>query len=353
MRPYAAVDLHEVTKMSTTFAKPVPTIQTHRIAGTEIHEIILRNRAGARASILSWGAVLRDLQVPLKDGTLRRVVLGYADIADYEANASYLGTVVGRVCNRIAHGRFTLDGKAYQLPVNGDGDVHLHGGVNGFTRRNWTVREAGGDHVVLSLVSADGEEGYPGAVCVTCRYELTEENGLRMEIEGQSDAPTLLNMTNHSYFTLSEGATAAEHFLEVASDLHTPAEPNQIPTGEVLSSAGTPYDFRAERPIGCDYEINFVLRGPRGSARPVARLISPHRDLEMAVITDQPGLLFYTGAGLPEARGPDGQMHGPSLGLCLEAAGFADSVNRPHFPSPVLRPGETYRNICEYRFTAL
>ncbi|WP_425284469.1 hypothetical protein [Aliiruegeria lutimaris] len=120
----------------------------------------------------------------------------------------------------------------------------------------------------------------------------------------------------------------------------------------MLSSAGTKYDFNALRQIGEDYEINFVLKGPRG-LRPVARLVSPHRDLEMAVITDQPGLLFYTGAGLPEARGLDGQVHGPSLGICLEAAGFADSVNRPHFPSPVLRPGETYRNICEYRFTAL
>ncbi|MDV7145979.1 aldose epimerase family protein [Tropicimonas sp. TH_r6] len=339
--------------MSTTFAKPAPTIQTHRIAGADIQEITLENEAGARASVLSWGAVLRDLQVPLKDGSLRRVVLGYADPELYVVNAPYLGTVVGRVCNRIAHGRFTLDGKSYQLPVNGDGDVHLHGGVKGFTRRNWTVQDAGRDFVLLALVSPDGDEGYPGEVSVTCRYTLTPEAGLRMEIEGQSDAPTLLNMTNHSYFTLLEGATAAEHFLEVASELHTPAQSNQIPTGEVLSSVGTPYDFREERQIGRDYEINFVLRGPRGSARPVARLISPHRDLEMTVITDQPGLLFYTGAGLPEARGPDGQMHGPSLGLCLEAAGFADSVNRPHFPSPVLRPGETYRNICEYRFTAL
>lgn len=339
--------------MSTTLARSSPTIHSHRIANQEIQEVILHNERGARASVLSWGAVLRDLQVPLKNGSYRRVVLGYADVAEYARNPPYLGAVVGRVCNRIAHGRFTLDGTDYQLPVNGDGDVHLHGGVKGFTRRNWTVQEAGPDFVLLTLVSPDGDEGYPGKITVTCRYTLTAANGLRMEIEGRSDAPTLLNMTNHSYFTLSEGATAAEHFLEVASDLYTPAEPNQIPTGEVLSSTGTPYDFREERQIGRDYEINFVLRAPRGSARPAARLISPHRDLEMVVITDQPGLLFYTGAGLPEAAGPDGQVHGPSLGLCLEAAGFADSVNRPHFPSPVLRPGETYRNICEYRFTAL
>ena len=338
--------------MTITSAISSPATRTHRICGEDVREILLTNQAGARASSLSWGAVLRDLEVPLKDGSLRRVVLGFADVADYATNAPYLGTVVGRVCNRIAHGQFTLDGKAYNLPVNGAGDVHLHGGEKGFTRRNWSVQEAGSDFVVLALVSPDGEEGYPGKVSVTCRYELTEDNALRMEIEGHTDAPTLLNMTNHSYFTLARGATAAQHWMEVASDLYTPAAPNQIPTGEVLSSTGTKYDFNSLRRIGEDYEINFVLRGPRGSRR-VARLISPHRDLEMVVKTDQPGLLFYTGAGLPEADGLGGQMHGPGLGLCLEAAGFADSVNRPHFPSPVLRPGETYRNTCEYRFTAL
>lgn len=339
--------------MTTTLEKTASAVQMHRIGGQNVQEVSLLNSAGARASILTWGAVLRDLQVPLKDGTLRRVVLGHADIADYGTNASYLGTVVGRVCNRIAHGTFTLDGKVYNLPVNGDGDVHLHGGVLGFTRRNWSVQDLGRSFVVLSLVSPDGDEGYPGQVSVTCRYELTEENALRMEIRGNTDAPTLLNMTNHSYFTLAEGAEAGAHWLEVVSDLHTPAAPNQIPTGEVLSNDGTEFDFRTEREIGTDYEINFVLNGPRGAVRPVARLLSPERDLEMTVSTDQPGLLLYTGAGLPEAQGPDGQKHGPSLGLCLEAAGFADSVNRPHFPSPILRPGETYHNTCEYRFTAL
>ncbi len=339
--------------MTTTLTMPDPTIQTHRLGGEDVQEITLCNKAGARASILSWGAVLWDLQMPLKDGSLRRVVLGYADVADYEANASYLGAVVGRVCNRIAHGRFSLDGTSYQLPVNGDGDVHLHGGIKGFTRRNWSVRDVGPGFVVLSLVSPNGDEGYPGEVSVTCRYELTEDNALRMDIQGSTDAPTLLNMTNHSYFTLADGASAAQHWLEVTSEFHTPAASNQIPTGEVLSSDDTPYNFRSERRIGSDYEINFVLKGTRGTVRPVARVLSPDRDMEMVVSTDQPGLLFYTGAGLPVAVGLDGQKHGPSMGFCLEAAGFADSINRPQFPSPILRPGETYRNTCEYRFTAL
>lgn len=331
----------------------VPGTAKHRINGEDCHEIILENDAGAQASVLSWGAVLRDLQIPLKGGAKRHVVLSYADVAEYGENAAYLGTVVGRVCNRIAHGRFTLDGVDYQLPINGAGDVHLHGGQKGFTRRNWEVRDHGRNFVVLALLSPAGEEGYPGAVSVTCRYELTEDCALRMEIVGTTDAPTLLNMTNHSYFTLADGAEANQHWLEVDADLYTPAATNQIPTGEILSVDGTCYDFRSERQIGTDYEVNFALRGPRGVVRPVARVVSPLRDLEMTVATDQPGLLLYTAAGLPKGMGLDGQVHGPGRGLCLEAAGFCDAVNKPHFPSPLLQPGETYRNTCEYRFTAL
>ncbi|SDJ19393.1 Aldose 1-epimerase [Aliiruegeria lutimaris] len=247
--------------MTTTRATSSQTVRSHRIGGEEIQEVLLTNQAGARASILSWGAVLRDLQVPLKDRSLRRVVLGYADVADYATNAPYLGTVVGRVCNRIAHGHFTLDGTEYQLPVNGAGDVHLHGGDKGFTRRNWSVKEAGSDFVLLALVSPDGEEGYPGEVSVTCRYELTEDNALRMEIEGHTDAPTLLNMTNHSYFTLADGAMAAQHWLEVASDLHAcGAEPDPDRGGALqrrheirfqrpaADRRGLRDQFRAERP---------------------------------------------------------------------------------------------------------
>jgi aldose 1-epimerase len=329
------------------------SIRTHDLGGEAVQEVCLTNAAGARASVLTWGAVLSDLQVPLGDGSLRRVVLGYADPSGYIENPPYLGTMVGRVCNRIANGRFSLDGRAYQLPVNGAGDVHLHGGVKGFTRRNWELVEAGEDFALLRIVSPDGAEGYPGQVTVTCRYTLRGDGVLRIETEGTTDAPTLLNMTNHSYFTLAEGAVAADHWLEVEADFYTPAHPNQIPTGEVLRVEDTRYDFRTLRRIGEDYEINFAVAGPHGAIHPVARLVAPDRDLEMVVASDQPGLLFYTGAGLPEAAGPDGQRHGPSKGLCLEAAGFANSVNTRYFPSSVLRPGEIYRNTCEYRFRAL
>jgi aldose 1-epimerase len=323
------------------------------VNGEKVQEVILTNAAGARAAILSWGAVVRDMQVPMKNGSLRRVVLGYADVADYGDNGPHLGTVCGRVCNRIAHGRFTLDGKDYQLDVNGAGDVHLHGGPKGFTLRNWKVVETAPNSVLLRLVSPDGDEGYPGKVTVTCRYTLTEDTTLRMELEGTTDAVTLLNMTNHSYFTLAEGALAKDYWLEVASDFYTPTLPNMIPTGEVLKVDGTEFDFRRLRELGQDYEVNFVLTGPRGAVVPVARLRSPAQDLEMEVATDQPGLLLYTAAGLEEGPGTDGQKLGPSLGLCLEAAGFCDSVNWRHFPSPVLEPGATYRNTCEYRFRAL
>ena len=325
----------------------------HELGGETITEITLTGRNGARASILTLGGVVRDLQVPLKDGSLRSVVLGFADLADYQTNAPYLGAVVGRVCNRIDNGRFTLAGKSYQLPVNGDGEVHLHGGIKGFTRRNWTIEEVSESAVTLGLLSPDGEEGYPGNVTVRCRYEMTDEGGLKMSLEGSTDAPTLLNMTNHSYFTLAEGANAAQHWLEVDADFITPAHGNQIPTGSVAAVANSAYDFRVLRQIGADYEINFAVNGPRETVARIARLVSPQKDLEMQVLSDQPGLLFYTGAGLPQAQGLAGQKIGPNLGLCLEAAGFANAINNRYFPSPILKPGETYRNSCEYRFKPL
>ncbi|MDE3026955.1 MAG: galactose mutarotase, partial [Paracoccaceae bacterium] len=260
--------------MAATHLMSEAVVRTHQMGGETVHEIILRNDAGATASILSWGAVLRDLRVPLKDGTLRRVVLSYADITDYAANAPYLGTVIGRVCNRIAHGHFVLDGAPYQVPVNGPGEVHLHGGIKGFTRRNWSLEDCGRNFVVLALVSPDGDEGYPGTVSVRCRYELTGDCTLRMQIDGTTDAPTLLNMTNHSYFTLTEGAKAGDHWLQVDADLFTPTESNQIPTGEVLRVDATPFDFRTGHQIGAsgaDYEVNFILKAPRNHVRQVAR----------------------------------------------------------------------------------
>ena len=325
----------------------------HDVKGEAVQEVILRNAAGARASILSWGAVVRDLEVPMPDGSLRRVVLGFADIADYGENGPYLGALCGRVCNRIAQGRFRLEGRDYQLPINAAGEVSLHGGIRGFTRRNWQVVEATEDSVLLRLVSPDGEEGYPGTVTVDCRYTLTEDNALRMELSGTSDAVTLLNLTNHSYFTLAEGAQARDHWLEVDADFYTPTLPNLINTGEVTRVEGTVYDFRALSRLGANHEVNFVLKGPRGAVVPVARLRSPDQDLELEVATDQPGLLLYCAEGLAAGAGTDGQKLGRGLGVCLEAAGFCDSVNQRHLPSPVLRPGETYRNICEYRFRAL
>nr|WP_321464098.1 aldose epimerase family protein [uncultured Cohaesibacter sp.] len=325
----------------------------HNVGGETITEVILENKSGARASILSFGAVLRDLQVPLKDGSVRRVVLGFEKLESYIENGPYLGTVVGRVCNRIDKGAFTLDGKSYQLPVNGDGNVHLHGGVKGFTRRNWTVESATVSSVKLGITSPDGEEGYPGKVEVSCLYELTEDNGLCLTINGQCDSPTLLNMTNHSYFNLASDAGAADHWLEINADLITPAHSNQIPTGEILSVKNTAFDFRSLRKVGQDYEVNFAVNGPREEKARVARLQSPEKDLEMEVWSNQPGLLFYTAAGLPEIVGIDGQKIGVSRGLCLETAGFADAINNRYFPSPILRPGQIYEHICEYRFNAL
>ncbi|MBB4266381.1 aldose epimerase family protein [Roseospira visakhapatnamensis] len=324
--------------------------------GVPVREVRLTTPAGATASILNWGATVRDLTVPLRAGGTRRVVLGYEDPNAYRDNPCYLGGVVGRCCNRIADGRFTLDGVGHQLPINGDGNVHLHGGPRGFSRQPWQVVAATDTSVLLALTSPDGDQGYPGRVDVTCLYTLSDPATLRLEMTGRTDAPTVLNLTNHSYFTLAEGADAGDHRLQVHAGFYTPAHPTLIPTGEIRAVEGTPYDFRAARRVadgGIDYDINFVLDGPVGVTRPVARVLAPDHALALEVATDQPGLLFYSGSALFQAApGLEGQAHGPRAGFCLESYRFTDSVNRPHFPSVVLRPGDTYTHTCEYRFTA-
>ncbi|CCG09760.1 aldose epimerase family protein [Pararhodospirillum photometricum] len=327
------------------------------LGGDPVQEIRLSTPAGAQALVLSYGATLRDLVVPLGDGRTRRVVLGYQSIEAYRHNPCYLGATIGRCANRIADDHFVLDGQTSPLPANSAGGIHLHGGPQGFSRRPWRVVEADQSSVLLALTSEDGDQGYPGRVEVTCRYHLSDSTCLRLEMTGEADAPTLLNLTNHTYFTLADDASADDHFLEIAARFHTPARDTLIPTGEIRFVEGTPYDFRRLRRIGdakVPYDINFVLDGADGTVRPVARARSPQQDLELEVHTDQPGLLLYTGSALFQAGpGLEGQKHGPGAGFCLETYRFTDSIHQPHFPSVILRPGERYTHRCEYRFNAL
>ncbi len=322
--------------------------------GTEIREVRLANAAGARASILTIGAALRDLQVPRADGSLQRVVLGYETLAGYDTNPARVGATVGRNANRIAAGRFELDGRAHELPINTANGLHLHGGPGGFSVRVWDLVEHSETHVLLRLVSEDGDQGYPGRVEVTCRYELLEPATLSIEMRGTTDAPTLLNLANHSYFTLNDGADSREHLFEVNATFYTPPGPNLIPTGAVLPIEGTAFDFRKAKRIadmGPDYDTNFVVDGPIGKFVDAATLWAPDRSLRLEVATDQPGLLIYTAGGLKDfGPGIGGQVHGPHAGVCLETQAFVDAPNKRHFPSTVLRPGAVYEHRVDYRF---
>ena len=322
--------------------------------GRAVDEIRLRSPAGARASILTWGAILHDLVVPLASGATRRVVLGYEGLEGYAADPYYMGATVGRFANRIADGRFELDGTQYALPVNGAGHVHLHGGPKGFSRQHWHLIEHDEASVLLMLVSGSGDQGYPGRVETFCHYALIASATLRITMTARTDVPTIVSMTNHSYFTLKEDADGRSHRLQVNADFYTPLHDNLIPTGEIRSVAGTQYDFRTPKPIaeGCaDSDNSFLINAGHAANVMAARLISPGNDLQLQVTTNEPNLLFYTGAGLaPTVPGLGGQKHFPFAGVCLEAQRIPDTPNRRHFGSAVLRPGEVYCNISEYSF---
>ena len=318
---------------------------------------------GLRVAILALGGVIQRLEVPDRDGRFANVVLGLRSPADYAAQGPYFGALIGRYANRIAGGRFTLDGHGYRLATN-DGPNSLHGGAHGFDKRTWTVAAAGPRRIDLLLDSPDGEEGYPGALRVRVAYALEGDATLRIDYAAETDAPTVLNLTNHSYWNLAgEGSgTALDHELEIAADHFTPVDATLIPTGELRAVEGTPFDFRAPLPIGArirdddpqlrlgqGYDHNWVLRGGPGAA---ARLRDPGSGRVLEVLTDQPGLQFYSGNLLDGTLvGPGGRAYRSGDGVALETQHFPDSPNRPAFPSTVLRPGGTFRSTTRLRFS--
>jgi aldose 1-epimerase len=329
--------------------------------GKKVQEIRLRSAAGAEASIISFGASLRDLVVPLANGQKRRVVLGYDTVEGYQAGKGSVGATCGRVGNRIAGGQFTLAGKNYQLNKNENGKTHLHGGNKGFAQRVWDVADHSENSVTLRLMSPAGEENYPGTLEAFCIYRLLEPATIRVEMTATSDAPTLVNMVNHSYFTLAEDTEIWDHKMQIASGFITALDGDLIPTGEIRSVAGTPYDFRSLRPIRhgqgstpFDYDINFVLDTlpAVGEAGDVAvKVVSPNGDLTLGCATNEPGMQLYTGAVVrPWAPGVGGQKHFPHAGFCLEAQRFPDAIHNRHFAQATLLPGEVYRQVTEYRF---
>jgi aldose 1-epimerase len=296
---------------------------------------------GLQAEILSFGATLRTLAF---DG--QPVVLSLPALSDYNAGRAYFGAIAGRFANRIAEGRFTLDGTSYQLPCNEAGRTHLHGGQRGFSHRNWQVRGVDPATVMLAYEAADGEEGYPGALSVTCTYAIRPDATLDISLTATSSRPTIINLAAHSYFNLDGGGSIVDHQLEIPADRYLPVDADKIPTGEQAAVAGTPFDFRKQRRIGeHPYDHAFVLSRPAdGEPRPVARLCGARSGITLEIASTEPALQFYDGHML----GIGG--YGPRDGLCLEPQRYPDAPNHPGFPGAVLRPGETYRQLTRYRF---
>lgn len=316
-------------------------------SGEEVLEIGLAG-GGLDVSVLSYGAVIRDLRLDA-----RSVVLGYSRLADYVEHSPYFGAIVGRCANRIAGGSFELEGRRIALERNEGGRTHLHGGRVGFSARVWDVVETSPEAVTLRLVSADGDQGYPGTVTVHCRYSLGGAGRLAIELTAVTDAPTIVNLAAHSYFDLDRGETILDHRLLVPTYAVTPVDRALIPTGAIAPIDGTPLDFRAPRPIrdaGGSLDLNYALAaGPVATPRLVARLEGPRSGLALEVHSTEPGLQVYDGHML---AGPvalaDGRPLRRHAGVCLEPQRFPDAVHHPNFPAVVLRPGETYRQRTEY-----
>jgi aldose 1-epimerase len=325
---------------------------------TAISEISLTTAAGASASIITRGATVRDLVVRLPDDETRRVVLGFPTLDGYLADTSYLGATAGRYASRIGGGRFRIDGMLYQLTLNEGNQTHLHGGTQGFSHRPWQILSEDGDSVTLSLISPDGDQGYPGTVEARCTYRMLEPATLRIVMTATTDAPTIVNLAHHSYFCLSPGQSIRSHLLRVNANYYTPVDTQLIPTGEIHAVAGTPYDFRHLRPISDQtgdpdfcYDLHFVLDREEKELAWAATVHSPDSDLQMELYTTEPCLVFYDGVNLKSTfSGLDGRPYSRHHGLCLEPQQFPDSPNHPRFGSAVLRPGETYRQVTEYRF---
>ena len=333
--------------------------------GTAVDIYTLTNRTGIEARIMTYGAILVSLKLPDRNGAFADVNLGFDGLAGYLGTHPYFGAIIGRYGNRIAKARFTLDGVAYALPPNNNGNT-LHGGIRGFDKVVWAaepVRVTDGGGVKLSYLSKDGEEGFPGNLSVTVVYTLTGANELRIDYEAVTDKKTPVNLTNHAYWNLKgEGwGDVLGHVLRLEADAITAVDSaaNLIPTGEIVPVAGTPFDFTSPHAIGeriakveGGYDHNFVLRSGGGTLAPAARVEEPESGRVLEIWTDQPGIQLYTGNFLDgTVVGKGGKAYGKHFAFCLETQHFPDSPNHPNFPSTILEPGQTYRTTTVHKFS--
>lgn len=311
---------------------------------------------GLTAQVLTWGAVIQDLRL---DGHDAPLVLGFETMPDYLSHSPYFGATPGRNANRIADGRFSIDGRQYQLERNEKGVTHIHGGSDGVARRNWTIVEHTDDRAVLQVLDPDGRAGYPGNCTITATYELKPGGVLSVIYETVTDQPTIANVCQHSYFILDGNQTTAAHELEIAADAYLPTDDRQIPEGGPRDVTGTPFDFRKMKSIVQEengeqvlYDHNFCLSDERVGMREVAHAVSRDSGVSLRVRTTEPGVQFYAAFKVDvPVPGLEGRRYGPFSGFCLETQIWPDAVNQKGFPKAILRPGEVLRQQTEYVFS--
>ncbi|MEM8586270.1 MAG: aldose epimerase family protein [Bacteroidota bacterium] len=337
------------------------------IRRSDLKSFRLRNDNGMEVEFLNYGGIIKSILVPDKNGVLEDVVLGFSDSGDYLGDHPYFGTLVGRYCNRIAGGQFAIDGQSFQLPTNSAGNC-LHGGVAGFSHKLWQVSLFDGKDEIgaeLFYISPDGEEGFPGNLRLTACYILSKDNVLSIHYAAVTDAPTVINLTNHSYFNLAGRGDILDHELTINANAITPVNSNLIPTGDFQQVADGPFDFRSSIPIGLrinsdneqmqltgGYDHNFVLDCQTPDELELAAMLhdsASGRTLE--VLTTEPGMQLYTtNFENPKLIGKGGQSYPKHAAVCLETQHFPNSPNQARFPSTVLRPGEIYKSRTDYSF---
>jgi aldose 1-epimerase len=335
--------------------------------GSPVDLYTLRNARGAEARISSYGGLVISLKVPDRNGVMGDVVLGYDNLNDYLKETPYFGALIGRYGNRIARGKFTLDGQQYTLATNNYPNA-LHGGNRGFDKVVWKAnakKTKEGPSLRLRYVSNDGEEGYPGTLSVTAVYTLTDDNALKLEFTAKTDKDTVVNLTHHSYFNLACKGDILNHVVMIPADKFTPVDSTLIPTGELRPVEGTPFDFRTPTAIGArinqpdeqlkfggGYDHNWVINKPMGQMGLMARVTEPTSGRVMEVLSTEPGLQFYSGNFLDgKLTGKGGWVYQFRNGFCMEPQHYPDSPNQPNFPSVVLKPGQVYHNTIVYRFS--
>jgi aldose 1-epimerase len=359
-KPAEKPSLKEATVSKAVFGKTPD--------GQDVDVFTLTNAQGIEARIITYGGILISLRVPDRAGKLDDIVLGYNDLGGYLKSTPYFGAIIGRYGNRIAKGRFTLDGKSYTLATN-DGPNHLHGGIKGFDKVVWkgeSSKSPDGVTVTFSHDSPDGDEGYPGTLKTQVTYSLNNSNELAIEYQATTDKPTIVNLTHHSYFNLAgEGKRdILDHQIMINADRYTPIDATSIPLGDLAEVEGTPFDFRKPQPIGSrinqdnsqlkngkGYDHNFVLNRQNDGLALAARVVEPASGRTLEVSTTEPGIQFYSGNFLDGSiTGKSGQPYKERFGFCLEPQHFPDSPNHAAFPSTILKPGTEYRSRTVFAF---